>query len=352
MTALDATGAARVGEPCCTTGMTPARCGCCGRAARPCGRIGCCTVASGPRRTLPPCSMPRGYSSPPTSRPVPGARAPGAARLAGRHRRRPRREAEHRSAPSWSGCAGRTGCRRWRSWSSSGPVPTSPGRPLPAQGIDRLVHELVADGIDVAVALPGAAGVAVRLPPVARPGAQCPCGCRRAAHRHHHRGALRLPRHLRRTAGARRAPPGLCVCGRKRVARLLRAAGLAGVSPHPDHQRAERAAHSFERPRSRPPAPAARGLRAAREALPPRRLRVPVHRRCTAAPRRAGAGTMTVETGSQCGCRRSPCGTSSATPGLSRGPAGGSRWRRPHRPSRRRRRPYPDRGLGRCRRSA
>ncbi len=27
------------------------------------------------------------------------------------------------------------------------------------------------------------------------------------------------------------------MCGRKRVARLLRAAGLAGVSPHPDHQR-------------------------------------------------------------------------------------------------------------------
>ena len=33
----------------------------------------------------------------------------------------------------WSGCAGRTGCRRWRSRSSSGPVPTSPGRPSPAQ---------------------------------------------------------------------------------------------------------------------------------------------------------------------------------------------------------------------------
>jgi hypothetical protein len=27
-------------------------------------------------------------------------------------------------------------------------VPTSPGRPFPARIIDRLVHELVADGID------------------------------------------------------------------------------------------------------------------------------------------------------------------------------------------------------------
>jgi len=35
------------------------------------------------------------------------------------------------SGPSWSGCAGRTGCRRWRSRSSSGPVPTSPGGPSP-----------------------------------------------------------------------------------------------------------------------------------------------------------------------------------------------------------------------------
>ena len=104
-----------------------------------------------------------------------------------------------------------------------------PGERAPKIGF-RLVHELAADGFDVAVAC--------RVLEVSRSGyyewraAPRRRGRRRRlSGRRDPRRPRRVPRHLRRPAGARRAAPRAagCGCGRKRVARLMRVAGLAGI---------------------------------------------------------------------------------------------------------------------------
>jgi hypothetical protein len=74
---------------------------------------------------------------------------------------------------------------------------------------------------------------------VAGSGAERPPGRRRSVEGDHHRAARGLSGNLRSAAGARRAPPRPGRrCGRKRVARLMRTAGLVGVCHRRKHRRA------------------------------------------------------------------------------------------------------------------
>jgi putative transposase len=142
------------------------------------------------------------------------------------------------SGPSWSGCAASCGSRRWKPRSSSGPVPTSPGRTAPKIAF-RLVKELAADGIDVAVAC--------RVLRVSRSGFYewrgRPASARQVADAALITTITEVHRASRATYGAPRVHAELrlgleVACGRKRVARLMRSAGLTGVCHRRKHRRA------------------------------------------------------------------------------------------------------------------
>ncbi|WP_227582893.1 IS3 family transposase [Cellulomonas wangsupingiae] len=131
-------------------------------------------------------------------------------------------------APSWSSCAGARGCWRWRTRSSRAPAPTSPGRTSSQNECPAGPGARGRRGARRAD-LPGAGHLPFGHLRGSSSTTERPPGRRCGPERHDHdepppvAGDLRRPRvhaRLRLALGV--------ACGRKRVARLMRAAGLVG----------------------------------------------------------------------------------------------------------------------------
>ena len=149
----------------------------------------------------------------------------------GRHRRRPTRAACRRDERDELAELRRElrGHRRWRTRSSSGRRPTSPGRTSSQN--DLHLHRPSLLGSAGGGVLPGDEGVDLRVLRVASPAVQRPRLRRRGVDQHHRRH----PPHEPRAPMARprvHAELRLGVdtrCCRKRVERLMRQAGVAGI---------------------------------------------------------------------------------------------------------------------------